>query len=732
MKTRAFLLILLALTLCFSLVACGDKAVTKIEITEGLALSCEVGTTYDFSTVKAKVTYNDDSVVEVTGADLTFGELDTSTVGTKVLTVTYDGFTMNVDIKVYGTTIGGGAGDGDGGNDGGDGGVSFLFGVEMPKTLAAYETNRNNFTDKTAAYAVGDDNPFTFRLQLRLLDNKLQPITTVSRYDSVSKVYLVEGTTETEAGTDYVTVDETNNTFDFTEAAVGKSFRIQTCPKEGDAEKDTRSLAVRVVNGYNVTEAKELNLMTNNNATMHEQYTGTSLQNQLAAQFVDQHYGQGYYSTYGSNSLAGLVLHCDLAPTVNDIPADYLVDNGDGTKALDDNFAVYDRLIYLASGGFTVYGNHFTINTSGLPMMSDLEAIVGTRTSSNSSVFRFKDSWETKNGLAALQSFDYRQFPCCVENLAMRDDDPNSNNEAENARHMRGLNALFFEHVNGKVDNSIVEAYTISAVMNFGNCKLTVEDSKLFNAWQNHVFAWGNNTLQSDAGDAYEDMVPWENTKPLELDIKNSSLTKCGGPVILAMNANNAPYNAISGLTVTADAVSKLESYVTGTEAWFEAFSFAAGYINQMKTVSGAISNTAVNHYSTTASLTTTLEGNGDTQFMNLVFAALDGSKIKYTVNGTVMMDNSDAVVTAHMSGMLNSAPLLQSTVNPAAVATNLSGKMGDPADKVIDPNSALKFDNGYPEYNSAAPTNINPTFFTGDYLNFHYDTVSVFMGYYH
>ena len=731
MKTRAFLLILLALTLCFSLVACGDKAVTKIEITEGLALSCEVGTTYDFSTVKAKVTYNDDSVVEVTGADLTFGELDTSTVGTKVLSITYDGFTASIDIKVYGTTISGGAGDGDGGNSG-DGGVSFLFGVEMPDALAAYETNRDKFTDKTAAYAVGDDNPFTFRLKLNLLDDNDQWISSVSRYDSVSKVYLVEGTTETEVGTDYVTVDETNNTFDFTDAAVGKSFRIQTRPAQGDEADCTRSLAVRVVNGYNVTEAKELNLMTNNDTTMHEQYTGTSMQNQLAKAFIDQHYGQGYYDTYGSNSLAGLVLHCDLAPTVNDIPADYLVDNGDGTKAFDDSFAVYDRLIYLASGGFTVYGNHFTLNTSALPMMSNLESIVGTRVSSNSSVFRFGDSWETRGSVAGMQSFDYTQFPCCLENLAMRDDDPNSNNEAENARHMRGLNALFFEHVNGKVDNSIVEAYTISAVMSHGNSKLTIEDSKLFNAWQNQVYAWGNNFLQEGAGSEYEDMAPWANTKPLELDIKNSSLTKCGGPVILAMNANTKPYNAISGLTVTADTASKLESYVTGEEAWFTAFPFAAGYINQMKTISGAISNTAVNHYSTTASLTTTLEGNGDTQFMNLVFAALDGSKIKYTVNGTVMMDNSDAVVTAHMSGALNSAPLLQSTVNPAAVATNLAGQMGDPADKVIDPNSALKFDNGYPEYNSAALTNINPTFFTGDYLNFHYGAVSVFMGYYH
>ena len=175
MKTRAFLLITLALIMCFSLVACGDKSVTKIEITEGLSLSCEVGTTYDFSKVKATVTYNDGSTVQVTGDELEFGALDTSTVGTKVLTVTYDGFTINIDIKVFGTTLGGG-------DQGGDDDGAELYGVEMPDALVAYDTNKNRFTDKTAVYAVGDANPFTFRLKLLMLDENDNYVTKFINY----------------------------------------------------------------------------------------------------------------------------------------------------------------------------------------------------------------------------------------------------------------------------------------------------------------------------------------------------------------------------------------------------------------------------------------------------------------------------------------------------------------------------------------------------------------------
>ncbi len=740
MKIKSILLVLLALVLTLSLVACGDKKVTAIEITEGLPRSCEVGAVYDFSAVKAKITYNDDSVVEVTGADLTFGELNTNTIGTKALTVTYEGFTITVDIKVYGAAHGGvvGGGSTEGGTEGGNESVSNIYGVEMPDSLVAYGQNANRFTDKTVVYTVGDDNPFAFTLKLNILDDDDNWVTTATRYESLSKVYLVTTEGETEAGAQYVTVNEENNTFDFTDTAVGKTFRIQTRPANvasGSEADCTRSLTVRVVNGYNVTDVKELNLMTNDRDELHEKYAGSLLQNDLAKEFIDRNYGAGYYDTYGGDNLGGLVFHCDLTPTVSDIPADYVVTSTvDGTLGFDNQFAVYSRYLRLNDAhSFRLYGNYFTLNTSNLPLMSNDPAIVGAQESSNSSVFRFGVAWDSFDTLEKAQSFDYTQYEFWVEDLAMRDINANENVEENSPKRMRGLNAFETLRSAVHIDNSIIEAYTISVVSTHSNTALSIEDCIFSNAWQNHLFVWAHNFLQCKVGgNAHEDVAPWSNHTRNKLDIKNSKLTKCGGPVILSMKDNcRGAHNDDAGVDVTVDAASELWSYVTGSEAWFKAYAAlgAEEYARSLKAMDVLI-RTAATAAGKTASITTTQEGTGETAFMNLVFAALNGDA-SYTVDGTVLMDSSNATVTAYKTAGIPAvggatlaglgAPLMQSTTDLTATATYLNGAMGSPDDRVFNPDIL----NGNPVLAEA--------FFEGDLLNFFMgNDVAVVMGYFH
>ena len=744
MKTRAFLLITLALIMCFSLVACGDKSVTKIEITEGLSLSCEVGTTYDFSKVKATVTYNDGSTVQVTGDELEFGALDTSTVGTKVLTVTYDGFTVNIDIKVFGTTLGGG-------DQGGDDDGAELYGVEMPDSLVAYDTNKNRFTDKTAVYAVGDANPFTFRLKLLMLDENDNYVTKFEAYESVSKVYLVEvdGTTETEVGTDYVTIDETKNTFDFTPAAVaasaeGKTFRIATCPKDGTAATDTRSITVRVVSGYNVTEAKELNLMTNANNLMPRPYTAddgerhNNANRQLAIvkAFVNNNYGANYYETYGGNALTGIVIHGDLAPTINDLPEPYIIRNQDGSVGFGDAFEVYARRI--GEEGFAIYGNYYTINTSNLPTMNHIPETVGGETSSNSQMFGFAYDPDSLNE-AERRAFDYTKYKCLIENWALRDNDPNSNNEAENARHMLGLSCFYFRHVDAKIDNSIVEAFSMGMMVFDCNIKVTIEDSTLNNSWMTHVYVYAHNQLQN-FGDELRRQDPWDTLTPVEIDVKNSSLTKCGGPVIMTHSksmdstAELDRYNINAGSVITVTD-STLESYVTGTEAWFKAYESmgALKYALDLQGMAPLVEQAATAFEGQASTIVTTREGYGEAKFMNLVCAGLSGS-VKYIVDDVTIMDNRDAYVTSYMKDPLPipelggaslaalGAPLMQSTVDRSIVATYLQGNMDTPREMI--------FSTGI----LAGQPALGADFFQGDLLNFYMGAanISVVMGYFH
>ena len=627
-----------------------------------------------------------------------------------------------------------------------------IMGVEMPANLVKFEANKgpnSTFTNKNGTYAVGDANPFTFRLSLTVLDENDHIVSGIINYTGLSSVYLVEGTTETAVGTDYVAIDEENNTFDFTSAAVGKTFRIQTRPAEVTGTQEeiddcTRSLTVKVVAGYNVTDAKELNLMTNTDVEMHEQYKNAderdlpeNWQGSIAKDYIDQHFGQGYYLQYG-DQLQGLVLHCDLAPTVNDIPEAYIANKGATTgMGFDDSFAIYDRFIggtsYITGTAtpntFAIYGNYFTVNTSGMPMMSDDPDIVGTLVASNSWIFRFKNNPNLRQqSVEQAQAFDFTQYPTLLENIRLRDDDPNSNNEAENHRHMFGMNTFSINMVDATYDNVIIEAYTISTVISDTNTRLTIKDSVLNNAWQNHVFAWTNNYLQSFYGDEYEAMAPWDNIVPMEINVINSKLTKCGGPVILQQCDDMfSPHNAKTGVTLNVDSVSELYSYVTGTEAWFQAYPFAATYATNIKAMSTLIENTTGN----AASLTTTRPGNGDTKFLNMVFASLNG-QAKYTVDGVVLTDTTDATVTAYKTQGIPAAggaslaqleaPLFQSTVDPNATATYLEGAFGTPTDSVINTN-VLSGGDGV----------VTAPFAQGDYLNMFFGTeVSVVLGYYH
>ena len=64
----------------------------------------------------------------------------------------------------------------------------------------------------------------------------------------------------------YVVINESKNSFDFTEEAIGKSFTISTRPKygsEGKEEQLTKSLDVTIVDGYNIYKPYELNYVTN-------------------------------------------------------------------------------------------------------------------------------------------------------------------------------------------------------------------------------------------------------------------------------------------------------------------------------------------------------------------------------------------------------------------------------------------------------------------------------------
>ena len=102
MKKKIFLSIMLAFCLLFSgimLTACdNDDPVVKIEQANGIVTRIAQNTELDTSGISVTVKFKSGKTETITSADLTFSDLDTSTVGTKMLTITYKGISKNYPI----------------------------------------------------------------------------------------------------------------------------------------------------------------------------------------------------------------------------------------------------------------------------------------------------------------------------------------------------------------------------------------------------------------------------------------------------------------------------------------------------------------------------------------------------------------------------------------------------------------------------------------------------------
>lgn len=732
MKLRLLSLVLALLLLCGSFVACGKKEITSLVITEGLPAQYELNAVPDFSAVKATVTYSNGKTLEVNAEDLSFSKLDTSSAGIKKLTVSYKGFSVKIEIEVKAappsssTTPDSSLPPAVGGNVGEDVKLDYeIMGVQLSPALVARETAAYRFKVNDAVYTVGNANPFTYRLRLETLKDGEESLTNMTKYVSSSTVHLVEGNEETLADSAYVSIDEQNNTFQFTKDAAGKTFRITTRPLygvQGIEEKCTRSLLVKVVDGYNVTLSKELNLLTNAPATMHEGYKTEAeralpenKQNAIAKAFVDEQLGEDYYDTYGGDALSALVLHNDLNPGVNDIPAAYVVTSTvDGSLGFDNNFGIYARA---ASTPFYVYGNYFTVNTSALPLMSNDPAIVGDQASSTTSVFSIGNSTLLDAATdEERMTFDHTAYTATVSCLALRGVNANETVSQASPKRTHTPNAFAFTYLDATLDNCVVESYTVSAAVSNSNTRLQVLNCTMNNAWQTHVLAHAHNQLQAAMTDTeqYQNATTWEHHLPLAVDIRSSTLTKCGGAVILAQLENSAAYNKDAGLQLTVDKSSTLWSYVTGEETWF-ALAGKTAALSDIKDFGVALQENATS-YGIRASLFTTQEQSGATRLMNVVFLATSGS-CSYTViedseTKRPLLNNADAAVADFIAA--NAAkPLFCFESGQTATFIDGDGLLGNADMSSFVPSQAINA-------------------FSGDHLALYTAGMSLVMGYYH
>ena len=534
------------------LTACGDPEPTKLEIVAtSVANPTLVNQPHDLSGLKVVVTYdNGDKKTVNKNNDMTITPINVNQLGEQTLTVKYLGLTATLKVVVET-----------------EGDFYSILGFDKPKfqtdwafarllhtdnpATADFDETELNFVDRTQSYKVGDENPFIYLPIITALNDEGDDIE-VGAYTSKVTVELKEGSTYTKlegaALEAVVEVDNTKSSFDFKQAAVGKTYRITVEPANNPNEVPELSIEVEVVDGFNVHNIAELSAMDNNPRAVDD--------------------WAEYKAAHGITQTAqdGIVLHGNLEVTANDIPKSYTYnynangDNLDGATAENNGTLKYKQTIYCrdAQTPFTVYGNYFTIDTHKIPYSVDYpDGEFG-----HTYIFGFGGDDHECPGT--------KQAACRVESIYMI----GNSNKDDSTQLRGGNNGIISSSENLVINNMVSRAFLThfstvdsvaasysNAIYNY-DVKTTIQNSHMYDSYSMMGFAWGD----------------------VEVEINDCTFKRAGGPTIMATQVveRHEVTEGEGDDAVTREEIDNIrapkvtvnggttQSYLAGTEGWFD------------------------------------------------------------------------------------------------------------------------------------------------------------------
>lgn len=277
--SRLMAMVVLCLATLLLPAACGPKIEKAVVQPGTYATTVAKGTEYDVSEIVVEFTYSDDEKVTVSAEELEFKLPDTTQVTDNAkLTITYDDYSFDVTIRVVATEAD----------------------VNSISSLTSWSNNiyKENTTQNTAGFYnhtynsttdleegdedkylgiepryVGTDNQFVLDLTAAGHDGAGDLLTNIANVRTNIKVYLVNGTTETELTetttpklSEMVTIDNIGAKFKFATAAENRMFKLVVEP--ANKEVGTQAVMkveayVKVTNGFNVHNELELSVYDN-------------------------------------------------------------------------------------------------------------------------------------------------------------------------------------------------------------------------------------------------------------------------------------------------------------------------------------------------------------------------------------------------------------------------------------------------------------------------------------
>ena len=591
---QLFAVFMICLTCITTAVACfGKDQVESITVKSGLREVYYKGEQVDFNNLKVNVTYKDGTVETVGKDQLTIGDFSTQTVGNYNVTIAYKDKTITVKLKVS--------------NNKDE--VYDIINAEHNKNIVQYENvfktpgssvdTESLFVDRVMSddtiYVVGDDNAFIYNLQVNALDTEGLPVSGgLQASKTVSTVYYKETylaseytkLTDTQLS-DYVTIDDEVGSYHFLQQGY---YKLEVRPyylsetQLLEASVYTKTLEFKVVDGYNITTAKQLGIL--NNVSEITKYSYKNNENEEIKASVN------LYEKWGSlledagieqQAVNAIVLHNDITITPEDIPEDYFESPSYATNSDEHAETINPNALYTDKNGnkkvlvdhmesdkctsttiychevetnstFKFYGNFFTIKAD-LPTV-DLNIL--SADGSHTTLFKFVSTHSNKENSNENLGANYETALAAATNTkiyiynlntignAARTDSTKPEDNPTSA-HMGGLIFVKAPAVTLTIKNTIVKAYLTNFHLEERLATLNLDSVKSYDAYQSIIYSFNG----------------------YKLNITNSDLQRAGGPVILMNNSQVASEKRVATTIVIEDTY--MESYVSGLEPWFAA-----------------------------------------------------------------------------------------------------------------------------------------------------------------
>lgn len=488
-------------------------------------------------------------------------------------------------------------------------------------------------------YKVGDQGAFHFAPIANVKLAGSSESTTISNISTSKKLYLIEGSSETEVTFDEYCTVSADNDYQFKSVAADKKFKLEIMPDDNryyiSASIQPYEFIFSVVHGYNVDEVSELSLFDNSQTEWAEYKADHNL---------------------SAPAQGGIVLHKDLSITTDIIPSQFLQSEADlaaqkneAGENFEDDWALryfgsvdigIDQFIgspkdYItvfnrdtnANDAFDFEGNFFQVDCSRVKPVYKLDVPDRTPALQNT----------LANGLLGDGSHSQlfgvnveNSTPTEQHNVTMRNFSIKGNGDLNGGVLKKGgLIAFKLNSAKFKIENAVMSDTFIS-FMTEENSHVNTTDSitemnadrvTSYNSYSNMFYLFGT----------------YKN------NVTNSWLSQCGGPLILMDEPiNHAWYQSYMKCSMDCENC-YLFNEVMGTEPWFE------GHPGSSLLVQGFVVNPGLNGaggwYNTAAGAdgrTIARTDDGGHNVCNLI--AIDVAASKFADNDTVNLQGSFTV----------------------------------------------------------------------------------------